>query len=211
MKHTPKILLALLLAFGSAVLLNAQTKTSSSQKASAKTSGKADVTDLIIYDFVLYDTTKAETVGKAWSGTTMSDYNLVMNRRHLNAEQSLNFRNEIQNMLKKKDLFYFDGENPMTHQKVLDRTTVSKEVTEYDSLGNVIGTKRVTDTIDMRNWKMITFYEEWKLNRSNGMLEKEVLGYVFHWYNEKKRLYIPMFGVARDKAAQERIKKLKGW
>ncbi len=211
MKSKSSSFFVFVIMFGLATLINAQTKSVPSKTKPVKESGTTEIADLIVYDLILYDTTKAETVGQQWAGATISDYNLAMDRRYLNVDQSRNLRNELSKLIKRKDLFYFDGNDPMSHQKVLDRTTLLYTVEQADSSGNIIGTIAIADTIDIRKWSRVTFYEEWKLNRANGMLEKTVLGYIFNWYSEDKAVWIPLFGIARDKMAQEKIKKLKGW
>jgi hypothetical protein len=180
-------------------------------KAGAGGSGKTPITDLIIYDVILYDTAKAENVGKSWEGVEISHYNESVEHRYLNPQQSRDFRKEMQLLIKKKGVLFFDGAELKTADWVNKRLTVDVTIPTEDSLGNVLGTMTVPDSIDSRRWSKITFYEEWKLNKSNGMIEKSVLAYMFSWYNAEKVLWIPLFGIVRDKPALEKIKKLTGW
>jgi hypothetical protein len=186
-----------------ALSLNAQTA-----KTPVKASGKTEISNLFIYDVMLYDTTKAENVMKNWEGMPISSYNEHVEHRYLDVNQSRNLRNELGAMMKRKDVLFWNGWDELwSSEKARQKTTIEIQVSEEDSVGNIVGIKTLSDTIDVRKWSKVTFYEEWMFNKANGMLEKNVLGYRFEFYDVNKDLWRPMFGVVKDKTAFEKIKK----
>jgi hypothetical protein len=189
-----------------ALSLNAQTA-----KTPVKASGKTEISNLFIYDVMLYDTAKAENLVKNWEGMPITYYNEYTEHRYLNTSQSRILRNEIGALLKRKDVVFWDGYDEKTREWAQKKITVEMSLTEEDSLGNIVGIKTVSDTIDGRKINKVTFYEEWALNQKNGMLEKNVLAYMFYWFDDTKEFWRPLFGIIKDKASVEKIKKLTSY
>lgn len=173
---------------------------------------RPSVTPLIIYDVILYDTAKTENIGYKWTGQPITDYNEYVEHNYLDVNESRIFRAEIKALLKRKDILLWDGWDKIYTPAEAGKKIVREYVVEeIDSVGNLVGPKTIYDSIDTRRWNKVTFYEEWNFNRANGMLEKNALAYLFSWYNDEKGVWIPLFGVLKNKEALERLKKLRSY
>ncbi|MBC7863349.1 MAG: hypothetical protein IAF38_10265 [Bacteroidia bacterium] len=167
---------------------------------------KKNVTPLIVYDVIIYDTAKIENVAHQHSGENMASYEAYKEKSYLMGLESKMFRYEMEILLKKGTALFCDwGFYPMTPAQVGKKRSKDVLVMQYDSLGNPLSEVTMSDTISLHSWQKVTFYESWNLDKKSGMITKDVLAYGFSYYNKEKEFWIPLFILVKDEETRKKL------
>jgi hypothetical protein len=194
-----------------AIAINAVSQTTA--KKSVASESKKAITPLIIYDVIIFDTTKVETIAHQYSGADITAYQRDAEHKYLNLANSKIFKNEMNALIKRKNALFCNGWDftPLTTQQLGKKITVEMTIQETDSLGNPLSTKTVADSIEMERWQKVVFYESWSFDKKTGMISKEVLAYGFYWFNEGKELWIPLFAIVKDEETRKKLIEMTGY
>jgi hypothetical protein len=101
--------------------------------------------------------------------------------------------------------------------KAIDKTMLRDRIlrcdsiieTSYDREGKetVIRSFQCDSVSVLNNINMVVFYESWYFNKTNKMIEKEVLGYSVLEYVDKRKAYKELFLVFKDEKARNKVRK----
>jgi hypothetical protein len=186
----------------------AQTKNSSVLASNHKNS----LTDLIVYDVMIYnesvismDTAQHKNL-RDYEGYSIEEYNAMNEHSFLSTAQGRFFRQQLKNLLRNPSVVFFRNNYLVSGDLLGEAITREVFIQQFDSLGEATEIKSIRDTIDLKKWSKITFYEEWNLNSSSGAMEKKVLAYSFSYYDYEREFWRPILGIAADKPAFEKIR-----
>ena len=184
---------------------------------------KESITDFIVYDVkvvndavISFDSTDKNNL-KNFEKTRVNDYLKENEKKYFNSAQTKAFVSEIKNLLKNKNILFFDGCNLISNNKAYELTNAYDEIKlinsngddSLDIKGNAIYSKITNEFERLKNITKIQFYEEWKKDKSNQIVEKNLLGYmIYARFNLKNSIEVEagLFGVVKDKATLEKIK-----
>jgi hypothetical protein len=210
-----KILLAVL----TGILLNACTS-----KSSGSTSeDRIEITPFIVSKVILQDTLVINRLfakDTGYKGTFIEpgfsyDNNPAL---YLEKREFENLQTSIWAMInepKSKVFLGLNGEAPDWNKPVSKTDLRSRmmrcdtvAMSTFDPKGNEIITAvwACDSTSIMEGIAAICFYETWYFNKSNNMIEKEVLGYSVFQYVEDKQAFRQLFYVFRDEEALKKAK-----
>ena len=194
-----------------------------------KPAGNTGLTDFITYDvriidptIITFDSAIAFNLLDYRYNSTITDYIKANEIRYFNRLQSIKFKKDFRNL--------FDSKNEAAPKSILligdcgeieNFKRIQQRLTPVDSVlmldengeqaidmsGNTIYQKIVLESL-INKAHTIRFFEEWKMNKLNGMLEKNVLGYCVIGQREKYSDFydITFFGIAKDQTSLEKIK-----
>lgn len=186
-----------------------------------KISSGVTIKDMIVYEVEIQDPTKINCeylTANNISEFKVFDYQEEIAMRYFNFAETQILGKEMKDIVQKNTIYFFTSAGPINVKDLKKLITEEEQyVTEYDETGepkldangNPISKTIPGGIIPVKNWKKIRFYEEWRINRLNGMMEKSQLGYVFFGdktIDGEKKSNVELFGIAKDKASFEKIK-----
>ncbi|MFN6039694.1 MAG: hypothetical protein ACK452_14585 [Bacteroidota bacterium] len=192
-----------------------------------------NISDLIIYDVEIINQTRLNLDSNEsnelsnYQGMPINEYLKEIDNKYLNNYQLKALIDDLKNYVKSKKLNFFDGTCGATVSadqvlKSLQQPTDSVKLVNLDGedsldvKGNAVYKKLVSeDFYVLKKLKSLRFYEEWKMNKLNGMIEKSILGISYicaKEYNiagERIERDEAVFGIAKDKVSLDKIKQFR--
>jgi hypothetical protein len=189
-------------------------------KEKEKQNDRIEITPFIVTKMILKDTTQLKTIyAQTDSGRiSVSDYKEYVDDlpMYLDRLQFKNFENAMWALVADpKSNVFIAGDKPAGKGELFSRVVEcdSVKTVSYNEKGEeIIGTSFNCDSMSVvHHINMIRFAETWYFNKSNNMIEREVLGYsVFQWVPEKMG-FRSLFEVYPNEESRRKAKKYDFW
>jgi hypothetical protein len=189
------------------------------EKIKDQVQNRIEITPFIVTKLILKDTTQLKTIyAQTDSGRiSMSDYKEYVDDlpMYLDKHQFRNFEAAMWELVRDPKANIFIGDQKLTAAQARARLVLCDSIrqTSFDAEGNeVISAAFMCDSTSViHHINMIRFAESWYFNKSNNMIEREVLGYsVFEWIPEKMG-FKSVFEVYPNEESHKKAKRYDFW